>query len=365
MFIKPGLTKINKHDSHKVMTLNFCTLFNSNYLSRGLVMYESLMRHCKDFHLYVYAFDDRCYSYFKSGTFKNLTVISLKEFENKELLRIKPGRTAAEYCWTCSASTIHHAITHYNLPNCTYIDADMLFYSDPGVLVDEMGNNSVLITAHRYSPAYDQSAVSGKFCVQFVTFKNTEKGMEVLNWWKDACIEWCYARVEDGKFGDQKYLEEFETRFGGVHELRHLGGGLAPWNIQQYRFRNEHGMIIGTEIASGKNFEAVFFHFHGLKFFDNSIVSYTGELYAVNKQVQDIFYKPYISLLNEARQRIRKWDTSFDPHGNSGPAPYKPLTLLWIVKAYLGGIRQSLRNVTARNLRKQVAHHYYFYNREK
>ncbi|HAA01379.1 MAG TPA: hypothetical protein DCD96_06995, partial [Flavobacteriales bacterium] len=92
----------------------------------------------------------------------------------------------------------------------------MYFYSDPEVLIREMGNNSVLITPHNYSPEYDNSSISGRYCVQFVCFKNTADGMAVLNWWKDSCIDWCFDRVEDGKFGDQKYLDEFSSRFSGV-----------------------------------------------------------------------------------------------------------------------------------------------------
>src|ERR1035438_3503963 len=107
------------------MKLNFCTLFNSNYLSRGIVMYESLLKHCDNFHLYVFAFDDNCYRYLTSQKFEHLTAISLNEFENEELLRIKSTRTAIEYCWTCSVSSIYYSITHFQLDNCTYVDADI------------------------------------------------------------------------------------------------------------------------------------------------------------------------------------------------------------------------------------------------
>ncbi len=45
--------------------LNFCTLFDSRYMSRGMAMYESLKKHCNNFHLYIFAFDDPCYNFFK------------------------------------------------------------------------------------------------------------------------------------------------------------------------------------------------------------------------------------------------------------------------------------------------------------
>ena len=67
-------------------TLNFVTLFNSNYLSRGMVLYESLQKHCPDFKLFVIAFDDITYNYFQKFPQKNLTVISLSQFEDDKLL---------------------------------------------------------------------------------------------------------------------------------------------------------------------------------------------------------------------------------------------------------------------------------------
>ena len=40
--------------------LNFCTLFDSNYIDRALVMYQSLEAVLDDFKLYVIAFDLKC-----------------------------------------------------------------------------------------------------------------------------------------------------------------------------------------------------------------------------------------------------------------------------------------------------------------
>jgi hypothetical protein len=326
-------------------------------------MYQSLLKHCPDFHLYVFAFDADCYNYLNTEKYTNLTVVSLAEFENEELLHCKADRSAAEYCWTCSASTIYYCLKNFKLPNCTYIDADMLFYSNPGILIDEMGMNSVLITAHRYTADYDQSASSGKYCVQFVCFKNTPEGMTVLEWWKDACIKWCYARIEDGKFGDQKYLDEFSTRFTGVHELKHLGGGIAPWNVQQYSFETQNGELIGTEKQSGTKFKAVFYHFHGLKFFDSNIVSLTDKQYAISKEIQDVFYFPYLKLLHFWNQGGKQTKINFNPHGSAGKSPYQPLGLKQIFQFYLEGISISRRNSLGFNLLNRIAHHYYFKNK--
>jgi hypothetical protein len=343
--------------------LNFCTLFNSNYLSRGLVMYDSLKLHCNHFHLYVFAFDDTCYHFLRSQNYQDMTVISLKEFEDEDLLSVKTDRSAAEYCWTCTPSAIFYCIKTFGLPACTYIDADLLFYSDPGVLLDEMGNASVLITEHRYSPERNLTHGSGKYCVQFVTFKNDERGMDVLKWWRDACIAWCYARLENGKFGDQKYLDDWTTRFEGIHELQHLGGGIAPWNVQQYSFSPVNNKINGTEIRTGKKFAAVFFHFHGVKFYEGGMVALTDSGYALTKNVKKIFYKPYIQLLNKKTDLIYKIDNSFNPNGSSGRSPAGPLNLWILMKFYWYDLKMSPKNIFAPNLKKRIANHHFHRSR--
>ncbi|MGB4775167.1 MAG: glycosyl transferase [Daejeonella sp.] len=266
-------------------------------------MYQSLEKNCSIFHLYIFAFDDEAHQVLTKLMLKNATVISLKEFESEELLSIKPSRTAGEYCWTCTPATILYCIQKYQLNNCTYVDSDLLFFADPKLLIDELGaDHSVLITDHRYTPEYDQTETSGKYCVQFITFKNATEGLLVLNWWYQACLEWCFNRMEDNKFGDQKYLDDWSTRFKGVHELKHLGGGVAPWNTQQYTFSEVNKKILGTEISTGKKFDLIFYHYHGLKYCTNNI--FDVSMYNLNRNVLSYIYKPYIRSLKQAEKKI-------------------------------------------------------------
>ena len=104
---------------------NYCTLFDSNYLTRGLAMYESLKKYSDNFHLYIFSFDDKSHELLKTLNLEFVTVISLKKFEDKELLKVKDDRSTGEYCWTCTPSTIKYCIESYNLNACTYLDADL------------------------------------------------------------------------------------------------------------------------------------------------------------------------------------------------------------------------------------------------
>lgn len=293
---------------------NYCTLFDSNYLTRGLAMYRSLQKYSESFHLYIFAFDDQCFQLLQRLELGNVTVISLKEFEDKKLLEIKKTRSKAEYCWTCTPSIIKYSLDNYSLGACTYLDADLYFFSNPAVLIDEMQSDSVLITEHRYtSKYYKQNIKNGIYCVQFMTFKNDENGMKVLKWWQEACNVWCYARYEDGKFGDQKYLDNWLNMFEGIHVLKNFGGGMAPWNIQQYDLKYDNKELLAEELESGEIEKVVFYHFHYLKYLEKNRVELG--IYVLNSNVIEKIYKSYLILLDKINAELRVLDSTKDYNG--------------------------------------------------
>lgn len=275
--------------------VNFCTLFDSAYLSRGLLLYDSLKKHTFDFHLYIFAFDSLTYKILCKLNLNNATIIPLEAFENQALLDIKQGRSKAEYCWTCTSSAICYVLETFDVQSCTYLDADIFFYGSPEILLDEIPpEKSVLITEHRYSrlaKIYEEKR-AGRFCVQFITFNKTSESMAILRKWRDQCIDWCFARYEDGKFGDQKYLDTWPLEYPQVHVLKNAGGGVAPWNASQYEFIFTENKIIGNDNRSSEGFEVIFFHFHFVRIMANGLVDLGWNW--LSKKIRDGFYKPYI-----------------------------------------------------------------------
>lgn len=269
---------------------NFCTLFDSNYLHKGLALYQSLCRTCDGFRLFVVAFDEECFKILQNLNLQHLIVISLSEIETEELLNVKPLRNRAEYCWTSGPSVIYYCIQNYNLDHCTYLDSDLMFFNSPKPIFDEIAENSIAISEH-FSNNIDE--LGGRFCVQFVYFKNDENGIKALLWWKNSCIDWCYARYEDGKYGDQKYLDFFPKYFKSVHIIQHRGAGVAPWNVNSYSL-SEYGKIG----YNNRFYDLIFFHFHGTRIeINDGSLDFKAITYDIDNDAKKNIFSPYLDLL--------------------------------------------------------------------
>lgn len=238
-------------------TEHFVTLFDSKFLPLGMALHNSLMTHAQPFHLWILCMDELIENQLKLISLSNVTLIPLQAIETKELLSVKPGRAPGEYCWTLTPFTPQAVFDRdQSVVRVTYLDADVFFFDDPRILLNELSKSEkhVLITEHAYAPEYDQSHASGRFCVQFMTFRKTQQAAKVMKWWQDRCLEWCFDRLEDGKFGDQKYLDCWPELFGDiVHIVRQVEKTLAPWNVLFF------------EKKTGAKMHPVFYHFQTLR----------------------------------------------------------------------------------------------------
>jgi hypothetical protein len=283
---------------------HFCTYFDSNYLTRGLVLYRSLARHCQHpFILWVLCFDSVTFQTLDHLHLPGVNLISLDQFEasDLELQKTKTERSLVEYFWTCTPSLPLYVLNHNpEVDLITYLDADLCFYADPMPIYSEMGECSILIIEHRYPPElkYLESS-AGVYNVGLLAFRRDDRGLACLHWWRDRCLEWCFTRFEDGKFGDQKYLDDWTLRFDGVVVLQQKGAGLAPWNAIQYLIQWNEGRFTLDD------FPLIFYHFHGFKNVARNVVQPTEHCYRLSPLLIEHLYFPYVYALQEVERELR------------------------------------------------------------
>jgi hypothetical protein len=241
---------------------HFCTYFDSNFLATGLTLYRSLEEQCPQFKLWVLCLDDKCFEVLSSGNFPNLLAVPLSDLESADipLAESRANRSLIEYYFTCTASfTLFLLDRNPEIKLITYLDADLYFFADPAPIYGELLGHSVGIIGHRFPEAMKKLERYGIYNVGWVSFRRDQSGMACLESWREQCIEWCYDRLESGRFADQKYLDVWPVRFSGVKVIRHSGANLAPWNVAGFK------LSISRNMVWVDNEKLLFFHFHGLK----------------------------------------------------------------------------------------------------
>jgi hypothetical protein len=239
------------------MTDIFCTYFDHNYLSRTILTIKSLRRFEPNTPIYILALSELCEAILRELALPNVEIIPLAILESAypELTAVKPTRTLIEYYFTLSPFLPHFLFSRTTADRVTYIDGDLYFFTSPRPVLDELGEASVAITPHRFSFDFRNHHVFGRFNVAWLTYRRCAEGLACLDAYKADCTAWCYDRVEDGRFGDQKYLDAWPGRYPSLKIIDHKGFNLANWNIHNYMIRLKNDVVMIDDDP------LVFFHF--------------------------------------------------------------------------------------------------------
>lgn len=311
------------------MTEHYVTLFDAGFLPNGLALHRSLTRNGGDFALWVLCMDETTEQVLGRLALPNVRTLSLAEAETPDLRAVRPGRSRGEYSWTMTPFTPDLVFDRDgSVQRVTYVDADMWLARDPTRIFTELDASgaSVLITEHAYAPEYEQSISYGIYCVQFMPF--TRDGSEgIRRWWQERVVEWCFATPQDGRFGDQKYLDDWPHRFEGlVHVLAQQDQALAPWNATRFPIAR-----------------AVFFHFHGLRILPGRRID-LSPIYPLPTPIIRHVYEPYVRQIGVAAASLGQ--VGFTPRPQAQPPRWSD----WLRRC-VGGARQQLRNWHRLNFR--------------
>jgi hypothetical protein len=287
--------------------------------------------------MWILCLDADCYKALSGMHLQNVTLIPLDDLENcdEELFRSKSNRSIVEYYFTCTpALPLYVLDKNLDIDHITYLDADLFFFSDPSPIFREMADNSIAIMPHRFSPANKHKGAVGLYNVGWLTFRRSPAGLTGLHWWRERCIEWCYDRVEEGRYADQKYLDEFPRLFQEVAIITHKGANLAPWNLSNYIIRLVENRVWVDDQP------LIFYHYHGLKRLSRWVWNPQLERYGVQPQseIRKHIYHPYIADLLKLRNELWiKASTNGDSVGKT-----------WLYE-FMGALKSQLsicRNIT-------------------
>jgi hypothetical protein len=284
---------------------SFCTYFDHWYLLRGLILYDSLRDHCASFQLFVLCLSDTCYQFLKKVNLPGIYPIPLQKLEemDPELLTAKKNRLRIEYYFTLSPCLPLYLINQFpDIELLTYLDTDLCFFANPLPIFTEIGGHSVAIVDHKFPLRLNYREAFGIYNVSWVTFRADEHGLTCLTWWRERCLEWCYNRLEGGKFADQKYLDDWPSRFKNVLVIKQRGVNLAPWNIEKYYITSSGSRVLID------NDDLIFFHFHGFKHLVGRLYDsgFSGYQTKMSKAITKTIFYPYIKRWIKAKNCLNR-----------------------------------------------------------
>ena len=244
--------------------INLCTVSDINYLLKGLVLYESLKKHSKDFTLHYLCIDDKSYEVLKPLECESLKVYNVDSLVQEDPLLLNLKNSEYKYfCWSLASYFSNYLLLKGN--SITYIDSDIYFHDNIEVILNEIGGRDVGIFRHRQFPLSTYRP-EGLYNVGVVHFKDSELGINVSDWWTDAVLNKKYPQL--ATCGDQKYLDNFPNLCpkDSIYLDENIGHG-APWLWQLYEF------ISPTKIMwENQEQNLVFTHFSQFQFNGDSYV---------------------------------------------------------------------------------------------
>jgi len=300
---------------------HFCTIFDRNYLFQGMTVYRSLEMYYQahEFTFYVLCMDSLAFETLQALGRPNIIPIHVDTLNSRETLPIRQQTTRGQYCWVCQPLICEYLLNTYGMDMVTYLEADSMFFGSPECIFEEIGEGSVSLVPHRFTPKYDLTSLSGVYCVQFNAFRNDQRARTALTDWKMHCFR--YTKKRPKYYPGQLVLNTWPQKHEGVVVVQQLGAGLAPWNIQQYELHKQQGQIY----VNGD--PLVFYHYHQFAFYEDGDIELG--YYPLTQQQIDWIYKPYL----EALRATQEWVQSVNPDFHYKKVRSKPPGLFQLMLA--------------------------------
>ncbi|MEZ2715970.1 cell envelope integrity protein TolA [Niallia circulans] len=297
-------TKLSPTEPIASTNQNFCVIAGKEYCIKIMAVYESLAKNSDNFNLWVCCTDAITHKFLNEKNLKNMHLIRVEEIENDQLRAVKQERMINEYCWTLKSFLIEYILKNNDIEQVLYCDGDIYFFSNPASIFNEWGSASIFLTPQRDLDWVEQKY--GKYQAGIIGFRKDEIGLSAVQWWKERCIEWCGVVESNGRFGDQKYLDQLPIMYDNVRISSNLGVNAAPWNII---YNNDFDVYLQGDKVFINNDPLVAYHFSCITIYDSDKYDlWSMHQLNIQKEIMNYIYVPYLDLLENL---IKNYQNSY------------------------------------------------------
>lgn len=287
------------------MMNHFCTYCDQGYAARLLCLHDSLRAQGQPFRLEVLCFDQATEAVVANVNSPMLVAIPLQELllADPEYAAARSSRSKVEFYFTSTPVLVRYCLMRDpGIQGMTYLDSDLYFFGAASLVFAEQGDASVGIVPHRFPSRLSELNKHGIYNVAWVSFRRDAAGLACVEWWRERCLEWCHDYLDQGRFADQGYLDEFPRKFPGVRILGHAGINAAPWNMDEKEIVSRSGRLYLNDQP------LLFYHFQGIRellpgWFELGLKSYQTNL---TPELRHLIYLPYLRKLMAVQRGLRE-----------------------------------------------------------
>ena len=274
---------------------NFAIVISKYYASRCAALIESIIKY--NVNIYILCFDIHTSKLlFKFKNSNKVTIINYDEINkfDKSLKKIIKKRKLIDKIVTSRPIFLQYLNQKYFINNIFLLDSDIYFFSNPEKLNNHIKGFSVAFCEHKFTRNnLELSNKYGKYNGGFVYAKFDRNGKFFLKKWSKLCKKWCEFDSKDGKFSDQKYLENLSLETKNIKIINSPDINLAPWNLEGKNIQLKNNKILVN------NKKLIFFHFHGLRQIRKNfyILGLENYKYIISNKNKKILFKNYVTKL--------------------------------------------------------------------
>jgi hypothetical protein len=224
--------------------MDFMMMFDQQFSQKGLLCLESILAHSSGSRVFVLCLEDQVAD--PAETMGGIPLLR----KNLEERFPSIGRTSSERPWAPYVRSLRPFLPEYiyseygDADALTFVDVDLYFWGDAGVITQEFGDHSFMVTSYGIQSAVNFD--SSLFCC-----RSDRDSLAFLTWWQTKCKEWClWGPGPNGAYTDEGYLNVIRDEpgtFTGIHVCSHPGINVAPWNVNQYDLQQTEGVLTVDE----------------------------------------------------------------------------------------------------------------------